>query len=196
MTTTNSDGSRKSLAQQIDRLDAILDGLADALQGAVAAAVQQAVGTAVREAVQAVLVEVLSDPQLLAVLRASNDPPNDTTPESGPAQPQAEKPQGQRPPSCWQRARRWLCGKFQSLRQVCARCLGCLARAMRGLRPALAACGVGLLTGAVAYFAGPWLAAGAVWLGAFVTGATERSGLALAGHLCWPVPATVGPSAR
>jgi hypothetical protein len=32
MTTTNSDGrSRKSRAEQIDRLDAILEGLADAL---------------------------------------------------------------------------------------------------------------------------------------------------------------------
>ncbi len=31
MTTTNADGrARKSLAEQIDRLDAILDGLADA----------------------------------------------------------------------------------------------------------------------------------------------------------------------
>jgi hypothetical protein len=43
--TTNPNGrTRKSLAEQIDRLDAILDGLSDALTEAVAAAVSQAAG--------------------------------------------------------------------------------------------------------------------------------------------------------
>jgi hypothetical protein len=51
-TTTNADGrTRKSLAEQIDRLDAILDGLGDALSESVAAAVSEAVGRAVKEAV-------------------------------------------------------------------------------------------------------------------------------------------------
>ena len=63
--TTNTDGrTRKSLAEQIDRLDAILDGLSEALQGAVAAAVQEAAGRAVQEAVQAVLAEALTNPAL------------------------------------------------------------------------------------------------------------------------------------
>ena len=64
-TTTNADGrTRKSLAEQIDRLDAILDGLSDALEGAVAAAVKEAAGRAVREAVQAVLSQALTNPAL------------------------------------------------------------------------------------------------------------------------------------
>ena len=64
-TTTNTDGrTRKSLAEQIDRLDAILDGLGDALNEAVAAAVSEAAGRAVREAVQGVLAEVLTNPAL------------------------------------------------------------------------------------------------------------------------------------
>ena len=46
--------ARKSLEHQLDRPDAILDGLADALDGAVA--------DAVREAVQAVVTELLTDP--------------------------------------------------------------------------------------------------------------------------------------
>ncbi len=47
--TTNVRGpARKSLAEQIDRLDGILDGLAEGLQEAVASAVGQAVGDAVR----------------------------------------------------------------------------------------------------------------------------------------------------
>jgi hypothetical protein len=63
--TTNPNGrTRKSLAEQIDRLDAILDGLSDALNESVAAAVSQAVGRAVKEAVQAVLAEALSSPAL------------------------------------------------------------------------------------------------------------------------------------
>jgi hypothetical protein len=62
-TTTNPNGrTRKSLAEQIDRLDAILDGLSDALNEAVAAAVSQAAGRAVKEAVQAVLAEALTNP--------------------------------------------------------------------------------------------------------------------------------------
>jgi hypothetical protein len=76
MTTTNADGrARKSLAEQIDRLDAILDGLSKALQGAVTAAVTDAVSVAVKEAVQSVLVEVLTNPVLQEKLRGMAGPP-------------------------------------------------------------------------------------------------------------------------
>src|SRR5262249_36173607 len=64
MVTMNTGTARKSLAEQIDRLDNILDGLAEALNESVAAAVQQAVGEAVAVAVQAAVVEVLTNPQL------------------------------------------------------------------------------------------------------------------------------------
>jgi hypothetical protein len=152
-TTTNTSGrSRKSLAEQIDRLDGILDGLSEALQGAV----RDAVGGAVRETLQAVLAEVLTNPALLAVLREPTEPP--TPPAPGPSQPQAEKLQGERRPGCWQRARTWLCGVARGVRRLCTRYL-------RWLRPALAAGGVGLLTGAVVYVAGPWLSAAATWVG-------------------------------
>ena len=61
MTTTLTNGrQRKSLADQIERLDSILDGLSDGLNEAVAAAV--------KEAVRAVLTEVLTNPELLARL--------------------------------------------------------------------------------------------------------------------------------
>jgi hypothetical protein len=49
MSTTTNGRERKSLAEQIDRLDGILDGLAQGLEQAVVAAVQAAVGLAVRE---------------------------------------------------------------------------------------------------------------------------------------------------
>ena len=48
-------GSRKSLASQIDRLDSILDGLSEGLNEAVADAVQRGVGQATREAVRGAL---------------------------------------------------------------------------------------------------------------------------------------------
>src|SRR5262245_24961079 len=66
--------ARKSLAEQIDRLDNILDGLAEALNESVAAAVQQAVGEAVAVAVQAAVVEVLTNPQLQKRLHPAGTP--------------------------------------------------------------------------------------------------------------------------
>ncbi|MFM7151488.1 MAG: hypothetical protein ACKO23_16805, partial [Gemmataceae bacterium] len=57
--------TRKSLADQIDRLDVILDGLSDALNESVADAVRGVVGTAVRQAVQLSIHEVLENPELL-----------------------------------------------------------------------------------------------------------------------------------
>jgi hypothetical protein len=74
-TTTNPDGrARKSLAEQIDRLDAILDGLSEALQGAVADAVKDAVGQAVQEAVRAVLSELLTNRDLQQQLQQAAQP--------------------------------------------------------------------------------------------------------------------------
>src|SRR5688572_18317815 len=72
MTTTLTNGrQRKSLAEQIDRLDGILDGLAEALNAAVADAVRAAVTMAVEQAVKAVLSEVLTNPEVLKRLAAA-----------------------------------------------------------------------------------------------------------------------------
>jgi hypothetical protein len=70
MTTTTmiSNGrARKSLADQIDRLDGILDGLADALNMAVAQAVKEAVEVAVKAA----LAETLAHPALRSRLASA-----------------------------------------------------------------------------------------------------------------------------
>jgi hypothetical protein len=64
-TQTTNGKQRKSLADQIDRLDALLDGLADALNESVAAAVKEAVGGAVKEALGAVLTQLLANPAAL-----------------------------------------------------------------------------------------------------------------------------------
>jgi hypothetical protein len=55
---TEAPARRMSLAEQIDRLDRILDGLADGLTGAVADATRAGARAAIREA----LIEVLTDP--------------------------------------------------------------------------------------------------------------------------------------
>jgi hypothetical protein len=66
--TTNNTGSRKTLAEQLDRLDAILDGLADNLNAAVAAAVRDGVRAEAQQAVQTVLAEALRSPAFLALV--------------------------------------------------------------------------------------------------------------------------------
>jgi hypothetical protein len=72
MNTPTNGRIRKSLAEQIDRLDHILDGLSEALNDSVASAVKDAVTMAVQEAVRGVLTEVLSNPDLLAKLGAAS----------------------------------------------------------------------------------------------------------------------------
>ena len=100
--TTTTNGVRKTLASQIDRLDSILDGLSDGLNEAVATAVEgavgravqvavrQAVGEAVRETLQAVIAEVVSNPDLVAAARTLLAP---GSPADVPADP-PERPKG------------------------------------------------------------------------------------------------------
>jgi hypothetical protein len=67
-TSTSNGSQRKSLAQQLDRLDSIIDALAEGLNEAVADVVRQAVSAAVQQSVEAVLREVLGRPELLRAL--------------------------------------------------------------------------------------------------------------------------------
>ena len=88
-TSTNGQ-ARKSLAEQIDRLDGMLDGLAEGLNEAVADAVRQAVGVAVQEAVRVLLSETLTNPAVLAKLHAAAPPA--PTPAPAPPPPNVEPP--------------------------------------------------------------------------------------------------------
>jgi hypothetical protein len=172
-TTTNADGrTRKSLAEQIDRLDAILDGLSQALEGAVATAVQQAVGVAVREAVQAVLAEALSNPALRE--RAL---PVDHQPA-----PRADSPSVPRPPA---RPATWLGARARSCVQACVAGL-CWARdtavrlsllAGSRLRDALLAAGA--VSAGVANLVRARLARSMDWLSTWAPGLVTTAGAAL-----------------
>jgi len=191
-TLTNGQ-SRKSLAEQIDRLDSMLDGLADGLNEAVAAAV--------KEAVRAVLTEVLTNPELLARLH--------------PIQEKPEPPQ----PSRWlarawdgiRSALRWTAAQgragWQRLGQMCGnvrdqvvettrrfrahsvRLLvagsGALLRARWFLAPILAAAALAGLTGVAAYHLGPWMAAGVSGAGGLGT-ALAKPGTGTWLRWAWP----------
>jgi hypothetical protein len=165
--------ARKSLAEQIDRLDAILDGLGDALTEAVAAAVSQAVGRAVKEAVQAVMAEVLANPAVRGqALHVDSQPAA-----------QADSPSVPRPPA---RLATWLGARVRSCVQTC----------FAGLRWARDTA-VRLFLLAKSRLRAALLAAGAVAAG--VAKFTRGQLTAVAGRLCtWAMglAATVGPALR
>jgi hypothetical protein len=156
---------RKSLSEQIDRLDKILDGLAQALNGAVADAVTQAVSLAVKEAVQTVLTEVLANPDLRAQLQGSAVAPiaayptirsTGTSMVSRLAQNAAH-------------LANWCTARLHALAQLGRRAVQQVGRVatdvfvrLQGLRlfvpPLAAALLLGVATGIAAYCVGPWLA--------------------------------------
>jgi hypothetical protein len=171
MTATMTNGrSRKSLADQIDRLDSVLDGLADGLN--------EAVATAVKEAVRAVLTEVLTNPELLARLAPA---------------PRTAAPKPVAPSESWlarawagvRSALRWTVEHFGVCRlrttQACGSVRDRVAETARRFRdraarmlvasvavmfrtrwllaPILTAAALAGLTGIAAYQLGPWIAA-------------------------------------
>jgi hypothetical protein len=148
MTTTNADGrARKSLAEQIDRLDAILDGLSEALGGAVTAAVTEAVGVAVKEAVQGVLAEVLTNPALQEKLRGM----------AGPPPPAADPPPAATTGSRLKERLAGLGRRARSLGGRAGRCLAALWQRVWAARPlavAALAMGAGTLARVVVHLAG------------------------------------------
>jgi hypothetical protein len=186
-TILNANGrARKSLSEQIDRLDGILDGLAEGLWDAVADAVKQAVGLAVEAAVRGVLTEVLSNPSFLDQLRASLGVTTAAVPVT--VVPAAPVRQSSRVAACLTRARAWLGIGWCSVRHACASVAGGVTKALsaakrpwqmaRQFRTALlVALGVGIVVGIVAYSGGPFIAAVTGWIAGFVTTLATQAGI-------------------
>ena len=184
MTATTSNNGRvirKSLAEQIDRLDGILDCLADGLNDAVAAAVKEATALAVKEAVRGVLSEVLTNPDFLERIRSTIVPPSQGMQPVGP---QAQGPTSK------ERLHRLGNQVKAQLRNVCSSTLhtvkGMAARALERCRivwhfkrQLLIALGVGSLVGVGVSFGGPYAAAVAGWLGGFMTTVAVQARMAL-----------------
>jgi hypothetical protein len=175
---------RKSLSEQIDRLDRILDGLAEALNGAVADAVTQAVSLAVKEAVQTVLTEVLSNPELRAQLQGSTVAPIATN--AYPATRSTATSLVHRVAQSAAHLANWCTARLHALAQLGRRAVQQVGRVatdlltrVQGLRlfvpPLAAALLLGVATGIAAYCAGPWLAG--------VVGGAGSLGLRLALHV-------------
>ena len=116
--TKNGTGTpRKQLSDQLDRLDTILDVLDEGLKGAVADAVREAVGAAVSEAVQAVLLELMTNPE---IRKMAQQPAPDPPPR---------KDEEQRKPSGSLLSRAW--GKVRSAAASCAGTVGAALTAAR-----------------------------------------------------------------
>ena len=77
---TNGKPQRKQLADQLDRLDAIIDALAEGLNGAVADACREGTRLAVKDAI----VEILTNPELRAMLVPHAAAPAAKTPATTP----------------------------------------------------------------------------------------------------------------
>jgi hypothetical protein len=158
---------RKSLSEQIDRLDKILDGLAEALNGAVADAVTQAVSLAVKEAVQTVLTELLSNADLRSQLQGSAVAPVAT--DAYPPTRSTGTSLVDRVAQSAAHLANWCTDRLQALAQLGRRAIqqvgqvatDLLAR-VQGLRlfvrPLAAALLLGVATGVAAHWVGPWLA--------------------------------------
>jgi hypothetical protein len=177
-TVTQNGKERKSLAEQIDRLDGILDGLADGLNEAVAGAVRDATTSAIRQA----LVEVLSNPDVLALIGGAAH-------LHAPIPPTAEVPSAAQPnqPGLRQRLGEWAGAQVQAARAACDEVLEAGRRAGSGLWAHLlavwqcrwqvaAAATVGVAAGLAADWAGPWLAGVLAAAAGFVWAPVQRAG--------------------
>jgi VIT1/CCC1 family predicted Fe2+/Mn2+ transporter len=157
MSATLTNGTRKSLADQLDRFDAMLDGLAEAIPDAVADAVRAAVAVAVREAVQSAVAEVLTNPEVLARIREAGTPPAAPTVATEPACPACRAPSRL---GLWCAAARARCGEAcaaLSERYIAARAWAGekVELACRWRKPVLGGLGAGVTVALAAYLFGP-----------------------------------------
>jgi hypothetical protein len=173
MSTTTVNGSRRpSLAEQIERLDAILDGLAEGLNEAVTEAVRRALSGAVQSALR----EALASPELRQRL-APPPLPETPAPESAPA-PEPAPTAGQRCHASMARAWGWTRGLASRadrggrdlLLGACAAMSDWAGSSWRGTRSLAArgwqarrkvglSAGAGVAAGLMGYLAGPVAAA-------------------------------------
>src|ERR1700733_4384459 len=73
MTTTNNlpGRQRRNLNDTIGHLDQMIDGLSEAIPGTIRDTLQETVGAAITEGVRAALLEIVSNPDVVALLRSS-----------------------------------------------------------------------------------------------------------------------------
>ena len=185
--TANGRMPRKNLSSQLDRLDSILDGLDQALAGAITDAVKEAVATSVADAVRVTLVEIVTNPDVIALLRGNFPaaPPATAEPNPKAANRVTLVDRIRKSVSA---AWKWSLSKVKAVGQaIKSRARNVRTGIVGGVRkvnmvwrlkrPLLIALGVGSIMGSVAYASSPWVAA--VLSGIAATGATLGAQLAL-----------------
>src|SRR5262249_21016611 len=142
---------RKTLSDQLDRLDGVIDDLSDGLNQAVAHAVERGVSTAVERAVQGVLQAALASPEVARQLALS-------TPAAPPVEQEGV---------ALREDRRFLGGVLERASAGLSRVGGVLVPDGPGRRPLRLAAGAGVLAaaGVGAWLAAPYLMVAAGWLG-------------------------------
>jgi hypothetical protein len=181
--TANGRMPRKNLSDQLDRLDRILDGLDGALAGAITEAVKDAVSTSVAEAVRVTLIEIVTNPDVIALLRGGSLAAFQASPKVAARVTVVDRIR-QGVSAAW----KWSLRKLKAIglaittraRSIRAGVVGTVRSVnmvWRLKRPLLIALGVGSVMGAVAYASSPWMAA--ILSGIAATGATLGAQLAL-----------------
>ncbi|HEX3313242.1 MAG TPA: hypothetical protein VHR72_00060 [Gemmataceae bacterium] len=197
MMSPNCNGkARKSLASQLDRFDAMLDGLADAIPQAVAETIRTVADQTVREAVHGVLTEILTDLAVLKKIHATAAPAMAEAPVATSPKPCSL---AQRLSNCWAGTRAML-GK---LRAVCATQVERLRSAMSNLgrrivvlcaplalmrrfaAPLAIALSIGVAMAAVAWFGGPLVGATLSGLGGVGASLALQAGMRLRRMFPW-----------
>jgi hypothetical protein len=185
-TTFNVKSHRKTLADQLDRLDGIIDALATGLNETVADVVKQAVTVAVQQAVEGLVQAVLTNPELLRGLVTM------VMPVSTDNEPQSAEPSEPAKPSRLARTWNWVRSSCAAFQQKIGKGLTAVRKRLWNVRrfkvQLLTAFGVGVVAGTGAYFAGPWLAAGVSAAAGFATTLAVQAGLWFRRVLSRPVP--------
>jgi hypothetical protein len=164
---------RKQLSDQLDRLDGIIDGLCDGLPQAVADATRE--GT--RQAVKDAILEIMTNPELRAMIQV-------LAPTPVPAAPLVETALATAAaPGLWSRikarvqaARAAVVGRYRAARAAVTGTTRALALMMPLRRIALVAVGVGVVFGIVGYAAPAGIAAALAGIGGCVTAAAAQVG--------------------
>jgi hypothetical protein len=183
--TFNGKSHRKTLADQLDRLDSIIDALATGLNETVAEVVKQAVTVAVQQAVEGLVQAALTNPELLRGLIAKAMPVNTDTKDAEPSEPAK--------PSRLARTWNWVRSSCAAFQQKLGKGLTAVRKRLCLVRQfkvqLLTALAVGVVAGTGAYFAGPWLAAGVSAVAGFATTLAVHAGLWIRRVLSRPAPA-------
>jgi hypothetical protein len=127
---TNGKPQRKQLADQLDRLDAILDAIAEGLPGAVTDACREGARAAVKDAI----IEIVTNPELRALL-GSTAPAPVAAAQSPEPEPEPKKP------GLWSRLKAKLAAARDAVTGAATRAKGAVTARCRAARDTVATLG-------------------------------------------------------